>query len=35
MYRWLWGRLPQWVIQHDGDADAIAQVWALLRLATR
>ncbi len=35
MYRWLWGRLPDRMIQVYGDHDAIAQLWALLRLATK
>jgi uncharacterized protein (TIGR03083 family) len=35
VYLWLWGRLPPRVVQWNGDGDAIAQVWALLRLATR
>lgn len=37
MYLWLWGRLPVYhpSLTPDGDFDAIAQLWALLRLATR
>ncbi|MGZ3147558.1 maleylpyruvate isomerase N-terminal domain-containing protein [Lentzea chajnantorensis] len=35
MYRWLWGRLPDRMIEVYGDHDAIAQLWALLRLATK
>lgn len=35
VYLWLWGRLPVRVVRWEGDEDAIAQVWALLRLATR
>jgi hypothetical protein len=35
MYRWLWGRLPDRMVQVIGDHDAIAQLWALLRLATK
>lgn len=35
MYLWLWGRLPDRVVVVDGDHDAAAQLWALLRLATR
>jgi uncharacterized protein (TIGR03083 family) len=35
VYLWLWGRRPMWEIHEDGDHDAVAQMWALLRLATR
>ncbi|GAB2750607.1 maleylpyruvate isomerase family mycothiol-dependent enzyme [Amycolatopsis magusensis] len=35
VYLWLWGRLPNGAVTQDGDFDAIAQLWALLRLATR
>ncbi|MDQ3579749.1 MAG: maleylpyruvate isomerase N-terminal domain-containing protein, partial [Actinomycetota bacterium] len=37
MYLWLWGRGPFFTndIHRDGDEDLSAQVWALLRLATR
>lgn len=35
MYRWLWGRLPDRMVTTVGDDDAIAQLWALLRLATK
>lgn len=35
MYRWLWGRLPDSMVNPVGDHDAIAQMWALLRLATK
>jgi len=35
MYRWLWGRLPDRLVEVAGDHDAIAQLWALLRLATK
>ncbi len=35
MYRWLWGRLPDRLVDVVGDHDAIAQLWALLRLATK
>lgn len=35
MYRWLWGRLPDRMVEVAGDHDAIAQLWALLRLATK
>ncbi|TWP44489.1 maleylpyruvate isomerase family mycothiol-dependent enzyme [Lentzea tibetensis] len=35
MYRWLWGRLPDSMANPVGDHDAIAQMWALLRLATK
>lgn len=35
MYLWLWGRAGHHAVDWDGDQDAIAQLWALLRLATR
>lgn len=35
VYLWLWGRRPDRVVRWDGNHDAIAQLWALLRLATR
>jgi uncharacterized protein (TIGR03083 family) len=35
MYLWLWGRLPPHAVTRDGSEDAVAQMWALLRLATR
>jgi len=37
MYLWLWGRVPTHSreITREGSDDAIAQLWALLRLATR
>ncbi|MGH3625800.1 MAG: maleylpyruvate isomerase N-terminal domain-containing protein, partial [Sciscionella sp.] len=37
MYLWLWGRRPtrEEVVVIDGDDDSVAQMWALLRLATR
>ncbi|MEU5692667.1 maleylpyruvate isomerase N-terminal domain-containing protein [Actinosynnema sp. NPDC020468] len=35
LYRWLWGRLPDRDVVTRGDRDAIAQLWALLRLATK
>lgn len=35
VYLWLWGRVPDRRIEPEGDQDAIAQLWALLRLATR
>ena len=37
MYLWLWGRIPPHTkaLDREGSDDAIAQVWALLRLATR
>lgn len=35
VYLWLWGRLPDRILERDGNFDAIAQLWALLRLATR
>ncbi|HKS48720.1 MAG TPA: maleylpyruvate isomerase N-terminal domain-containing protein [Amycolatopsis sp.] len=35
LYLWLWGRVGHHAVTWDGDPDAIAQLWALLRLATR
>jgi hypothetical protein len=35
VFLWLWGRLPDRVVRPTGDLDAIAQLWGLLRLATR
>lgn len=37
VYLWLWGRIPPQTqsLQREGSEDAIAQLWALLRLATR
>ncbi|GAA2675160.1 MULTISPECIES: maleylpyruvate isomerase family mycothiol-dependent enzyme [Actinosynnema] len=35
LYRWLWGRVPDREVAPRGDRDAIAQLWALLRLATK
>ena len=35
VYLWLWGRLPDRAVQTSGDADVIAQLWGLLRLATQ
>ncbi|RKT53323.1 maleylpyruvate isomerase family mycothiol-dependent enzyme [Saccharothrix australiensis] len=35
VYRWLWGRIPDREVETTGDHDAIAQLWALLRLATK
>jgi uncharacterized protein (TIGR03083 family) len=35
VYRWLWGRLPQQAVRREGDSEAINQMWALLRVATR
>lgn len=35
VYLWLWGRLPNRSVEVAGDPDAIAQLWGLLRLATR
>ncbi|MDV6014510.1 maleylpyruvate isomerase N-terminal domain-containing protein [Haloechinothrix sp. LS1_15] len=35
VYLWLWGRAPTSAVTTEGDDDAIAQLWALLRLATR
>lgn len=34
VYLWLWGRRPAWstVVDVSGDDDAVAQLWALLRL---
>ncbi len=34
-YLWLWGRLPDRAVRVGGDFDAVAQLWSLLRLATR
>ncbi|GAB2973859.1 maleylpyruvate isomerase N-terminal domain-containing protein [Amycolatopsis acidiphila] len=35
MYLWVWGRLNHRGVEWSGSEDAIAQLWALLRLATR
>jgi uncharacterized protein (TIGR03083 family) len=35
VYRWLWGRLPDGAVERRDDIDAINQMWALLRVATR
>ncbi|MGH3431643.1 MAG: maleylpyruvate isomerase family mycothiol-dependent enzyme [Thermocrispum sp.] len=35
IYLWLWGRVPTGAVITEGDDDAVAQLWALLRLATR
>ncbi len=35
VYLWLWGRLPDRAVRTAGDRDAVAQLWGLLRLATR
>ena len=35
VYLWLWGRRPDRAVDMEGSEDAIAQLWALLRLATR
>jgi uncharacterized protein (TIGR03083 family) len=35
VYLWLWGRRPDRAVKFDGSRDATAQLWALLRLATR
>ncbi|MGH3626761.1 MAG: maleylpyruvate isomerase family mycothiol-dependent enzyme [Sciscionella sp.] len=35
LYLWLWGRLSIHQAEVQGDRDAVAQLWALLRLATR
>ncbi|MET0135746.1 MAG: maleylpyruvate isomerase N-terminal domain-containing protein [Kibdelosporangium sp.] len=35
LYRWLWGRLPPAAASWEGDDNAVHQLWALLRVATR
>ncbi|WP_424185126.1 maleylpyruvate isomerase N-terminal domain-containing protein [Actinokineospora sp. G85] len=37
LYLWLWGRSAVFdrAVRREGDMDAVAQLWALLRLATR
>ena len=35
IYLWMWGRAPSWEVTLSRDDDAIGQLWALLRLATR
>ncbi|ONI79255.1 hypothetical protein ALI144C_25835 [Actinosynnema sp. ALI-1.44] len=35
VYRYLWGRLGERAIHREGDIDAINQLWALIRVATR
>ena len=35
VYRWLWGRVADREVEVNGDLDTIAQLWALLRLATK
>jgi uncharacterized protein (TIGR03083 family) len=35
MYRWLWGRLTDSAVQMEGEREAINQMWALMRVATR
>ncbi|CAM3000369.1 maleylpyruvate isomerase family mycothiol-dependent enzyme [Saccharomonospora xinjiangensis] len=35
VYLWLWGRQGPGAVAVDGDEDAVGQLWALLRLATR
>ncbi|TNC23969.1 maleylpyruvate isomerase family mycothiol-dependent enzyme [Amycolatopsis alkalitolerans] len=35
MYLWVWGRLNHRDVEWSGSDDAIAQLWALMRLATR
>lgn len=35
VYLWLWGRRPDRAVRIDDQRDAAAQLWALLRLATR
>jgi uncharacterized protein (TIGR03083 family) len=35
LYLWLWGRVSTGAVETQGDDDAVAQLWALLRLATR
>jgi uncharacterized protein (TIGR03083 family) len=34
LYLWLWGRYPFNAVRITGDMDAVAALWALLRLAT-
>lgn len=34
LYLWLWGRSPFTAVRITGDVDAVAALWALLRLAT-
>lgn len=35
MYLWLWGRRSIQAVREAGDHDEVAQLWALLRIATR
>jgi len=35
IYLWLWGRVPDQAVEFDGDIDASAQLWGLLRMATQ
>ncbi|PXY19767.1 maleylpyruvate isomerase family mycothiol-dependent enzyme [Prauserella muralis] len=35
VYLWLWGRERLGAVTVDGDDDAVGQLWALMRLATR
>jgi uncharacterized protein (TIGR03083 family) len=35
LYLWLWGRASDRQVEAEGDADSVAQLWALLRLATK
>jgi len=35
VYLWLWGRVPNHLVNITGDYDASAQLWALLRVATQ
>lgn len=35
MYLWVWGRLDHGGVEWSGNEDAIAQLWALMRLATK
>ncbi|QGK72129.1 hypothetical protein GIY23_07815 [Allosaccharopolyspora coralli] len=35
VYLWLWGRLPDRMVTTAGDHHVIAQLWSLLRIATR
>lgn len=35
LYLWCWGRVPIQDLSSDGDDDAVAQLWALLRPATQ
>nr|WP_042181254.1 maleylpyruvate isomerase N-terminal domain-containing protein [Kibdelosporangium sp. MJ126-NF4]CEL14913.1 hypothetical protein [Kibdelosporangium sp. MJ126-NF4]CTQ96457.1 hypothetical protein [Kibdelosporangium sp. MJ126-NF4] len=35
VYRYLWGRLSERAVHREGDIDAVNQLWALIRVATR